>query len=81
VLKLPYQVVELEIDEAGNEVARKVVPYPYQSRNEALAAVKTIASEYSEARLDESCTFWSAIGSSGERLRIGIEEVPAPPGS
>jgi hypothetical protein len=76
---MSFQVVELELDERGNEVARKVVPYPYQSREEALATVKSLAAAYSEASFDQDNNYWHAIGSSGERLRIAVEEI-APAG-
>ena len=72
---MSFQVVELELDAQGNVLARKVVPYPYQSRQEAMAAVESIAAKYSEASFDEAQNHWHAVGDGGERLRLAVEEI------
>jgi hypothetical protein len=72
---MSFQVVECEIDEQGEVVERKVVPYPYQSRQEAMVAIEQIAAKYSEASFDEIHNLWHALGGGGERLRLAIEEI------
>ena len=58
---MAFQVVEFELDAQGNVLERRVVPYPYQGRQEAAAAAKSIAGRYAEARYDQTNNFWCAV--------------------
>ena len=69
-----FQVVEFELDAQGNVLERRVVPYPYQGRQEA-AAAKSIAGRYAEARYDQTNNFWCAVGNQGRPVRLAVEEI------
>jgi hypothetical protein len=76
---MSFQVVELELDARGNVLERRIVPYPYQSRHEAMAAVESIAAEYGGASFDEVHNYWDAVGGGGECLRLAVEEIGSRP--
>ena len=56
---MSFQIVELALHANDNVTERKVVPDPYQTRQEAMAAAESIAAKYAGARI--------AMGGSGER--------------
>ncbi len=72
---MSFQIVEFELDAQGNVLDRKVVPYPYQSRQEAAASAKSIATRYPQARYDPASNNWCAIGSRGLPVRVTVEEI------
>jgi hypothetical protein len=74
-LAVSFQVVELELDDQGNVLDRKVVPYPYQSLQDAAACAKSVAARYPEARYNPANNDWCAIGSRGVPVRVVIEEI------
>ena len=41
----------LALDANDNLIERKVVPYPYQTRQEAMATAESIAAKYAGARI------------------------------
>jgi hypothetical protein len=74
-MAVSFQVVELELDADGNVIDRKVVPYPYQSRQDAAASAKSIAEGYPEARYDPANNGWCAVDGQGLPVRVAIEEI------
>ena len=38
-VQMPFQIVELALDSNDNVVERRVVPYPYQTREEAVDTI------------------------------------------
>jgi hypothetical protein len=74
-----FQIVELALDANGDVIERKVVPYPYPTRQEAVATVKSIAAKYRDARFDSANNVWCAVEGSGSRVRFAIEETVTRP--
>jgi len=74
-----FQIVELALDANDKVIERRVVPYPYQTRQEAIATVESIATRYPGACYDAAHNYWCAVGDSGERLRLAIEEIMTRP--
>ena len=72
---MAFQVVGLELDAQGNVLERRVVPYPYQNRQQAAATAKSIAGRYAEARYDQTNNFWCAVGNEGRPVRLAVEEI------
>jgi hypothetical protein len=48
---MSFQIVALALDANDNVIERKVVPYPYQTRQEAMATAESIAAKYAGARI------------------------------
>lgn len=46
---MSFQIAELPPDANDNEIERKVVPYAYQTRQEAMATAESIAAKYAGA--------------------------------
>jgi hypothetical protein len=44
VVAVAFQIVELTLDTDNNVIERRVVPYPYQTREEAVTAIECIVS-------------------------------------
>jgi len=44
-----FQIVELTLDADDNVIERRVVPRPYQTRQEAVTAIECIVSTFAEA--------------------------------
>jgi hypothetical protein len=43
---MAFQIVELALDANDEVVERKVVPYPYQSRQEAVDTIESVVARY-----------------------------------
>jgi hypothetical protein len=71
---MPFQIVELALDSNDNVVERRVVPYPYQTREEAVDTIESVVTRFAEAGYEPEGDFWWAIGGDGEtRVRFIIE--------
>jgi hypothetical protein len=70
-----FQVVELTLDADDNVIERRVVPYPYQTREEAITAIECIVSTFAEAGYAPAQKFWWAVANDGDRTRFIIEGV------
>jgi len=55
---MSFQIVALALDANDNLIERKVVPYPYQTRQEAMATAESIAAKYAGARIAILCEGW-----------------------
>ena len=58
VSSMSFQIVALALDANDNLIERKVVPYPYQTRQEAMATAESIAAKYAGARIAILCDGW-----------------------
>ena len=73
---MPFQIVELALDSNDNVVERKVVPYPYQTREEAVDTIESVVTRFAEAGYEPEGDFWWAMAGDGEtRIRLIIEGV------
>jgi len=55
---MPFQIVELDLDSNDNVVERKVVPYPYQTREEAVDTIESVVTRFAEAGYEPGGDFW-----------------------
>ena len=46
---MAFHIVELTLDADDNVIERRVVPYPYPTREEAVTAIECIVSTFAEA--------------------------------
>jgi hypothetical protein len=71
-----FQIVELSLDADDNVIDRRVVPYPYQNRQEAVDNIESMLSSFSESGYEPEGDFWWAVPSAVEtRIRFIIENV------
>ena len=72
---MAYHVVEFLID--GNEqvIERKVIPYPYHSRHEAVETIEGIIGAFDSSGYDAGAGYWWAQSASGERVRFVLEST------
>jgi hypothetical protein len=75
VVAVAFQIVELTLDADDNVIERRVVPYPYPTREEAITAIECIVSTFAEAGYEPAQTFWWAVAGDGDRTRFIIEGV------
>jgi hypothetical protein len=69
-------VVELTLDADDNVIERRVVPYPYQTRAEAVDTIESVMTSFAEAGYEPDGDFWWAINGNGKtRVRFIIEHV------
>ena len=55
-VQMPFQIVELALDSNDNVVERRVVPYPYQTREEAVDTIESVVTRFAEAGYEpEEC--------------------------
>ena len=71
---MAFQIVEIILDANDKVIERKVVPYPYQTRDEAVTAIECIVSTFAEAGYEPAQKFWWATAGNGDRRRFIIEE-------
>jgi hypothetical protein len=74
-LRVAFQIVELTVDANDNVIERRVVPYPYPTREEAVTAIECIVSTFAEAGYEPAQEFWWAVADDGDRMRFIIEGV------
>jgi hypothetical protein len=68
-----FQIVALTLDANDNVIERRVVPYPYPTRQEAVTAIECIVSTFAEAGYEPAQKFWWAIAGNGDRTKFIIE--------
>lgn len=57
-------------------VDRRVVPYPYQVREEAVGTIESVLMRFAEAGFEPEGDFWWAIPPDGNtRIRFVIESL------
>ena len=72
---MAFQIVELTLEADDKVIKRRVVPYPYPTRQEAVTAIECIVSTFAEAGYEPAQKFWWAIAHDGDRTRFIIEGV------
>jgi hypothetical protein len=72
--EVAFQIVEITLDANDKVIERKVVPYPYQTSQEAVTAIECIVSTFAEAGYEPARKFWWAIAGDGDRMRRFIIE-------
>jgi hypothetical protein len=74
---LAYHVVELLVDASDHVIDRKVIPYPYSSRNEAIDTIESIIGAFDKSGYDPAAGYWWAQSADGGRVRFMLE-TPSP---
>jgi hypothetical protein len=73
---MAFQVVELTLDADDKVIERRAVPYPYQTRAEAVDTIESVMTRFAEAGYEPEGDFWWAINGNGKtRVRFIIEHV------
>lgn len=54
---MAFQIVELTLDADDKVIERRVVPYPYPTREEAVTAIECIVSTFAEADYEPAQKF------------------------
>jgi hypothetical protein len=75
VVAVAFQIVAFTLDADNNVIERRVVPRPYQTRQEAVTAIECIVSTFAEAGYEPAQKFWWAIAHDGDRTRFIIEGI------
>jgi hypothetical protein len=75
IVAVAFQIVELTLDANDSVIERRVVPYPYPTREEAIPAIECIVSTFAEAGYEPAQKFWWAVADDGDRTRFIIEGV------
>jgi hypothetical protein len=76
VFKMAFQVVELTVDADHNVIDRKVIPYRYLARKDAVDAIESVMPSFSASGYQSEGDFWWAVTEDGStRVRFIIESV------
>jgi hypothetical protein len=76
MLKMAFQVVELTLDTDQNVIDRRVIPYPYRTRQEAADAIESVVTTFPQSGYQPDNDSWWAITRDGTTLvRFAIESV------
>ena len=71
-----FQVVEFALDADDNVIDRKVVPYPYPTRQEAADTIETFVRSFADSGYTTGGDLWWGISGDGKtRVRFIIERV------
>jgi hypothetical protein len=72
---VPYQVIELRVDDSDRVIDRRVIPYPYQSRQEAVETIEGIIRRFDRSGYDHTAGYWWALAANGDMVRILLESI------
>ena len=73
---MAFQVVELTLDRDDHVINRKVIPYPYPTRDEAVDTIESVLLRHAASGDETEGDFWWAASSDGKtRIRFIIEGV------
>jgi hypothetical protein len=76
MFKMAFQVVELTVDADHNVIDRKVIPYRYLTRKDAVEAIESVVPTFSASGYQPEGDFWWAVTDDGNtRVRFIIESV------
>ena len=77
----PFAVTLLALWRGGEllQVERRVVPFPYRTRQEAVTAIECIVSTFGEAGYEPEGDFWWATTGNGEPVLDSSLKVSAVP--
>lgn len=74
-MAMPYQVVELVIDGGDHIIDRRVIPYPYNSRHEAVETIEGIIGGFDSSGYDPKAGYWWASAANGAKVRLLLESI------
>ena len=73
---MAFQVVELSLDAEDNVIDRRVVPYPYATREEAVDTIESALSRFADKGYDIKGQYWWAVTRTGKSsVRFIIEDI------
>lgn len=72
---MAFQIVEITVDADDNPVDRKVVPYPFATRTEAVTQIENVIAGYAHFGHEPKHTYWWVTAANGDRMRFVIEVV------
>jgi hypothetical protein len=76
MLKLAVQIVELTLDANDNVIDRRVVPYSYQTRKDAVDTIESVIARFCEFGYEpEGDLWWAVTGDGKTRVRFIIESA------
>jgi hypothetical protein len=73
--KMAFQIVEIELNADSSVKQRKVVPYPYQTRGEAVDTIEDLVARHAGGGYEADTNSWAAIDAKGNKVRFIIETV------
>ena len=76
MLKMAFQVVELTLDADQNVVDRRVIPYPYPTRKDAVDAIESLVTSFPQSGYQPDTDSWWVLARDGtRRISFAIETV------
>ena len=76
MLKMAFQVVELTLDADKNVVDRRVIPYPYPTRKDAVDVIESVVTNFPQSGYQsESDSWWALTRDGTTRIRFAIESI------
>jgi hypothetical protein len=75
MLRMAFQVVELTLDADQNVVDRRVIPYPYPTRKDAVDAIESVVTSFPQSGYQLGTDCWWVLTRDGSRIRFAIESV------
>ena len=74
--KMAFLVVEFTLDADQNVVDRKVIPYPYPTRKDAVDAIESVVTSFPKSGYQsDNDTWWALTRDGTSRIRFTIEPV------
>jgi hypothetical protein len=74
MLNTAFQVIELALDENDKVIDRRVVPYPYATRKDAVDTIESFATRFAQSGYEPNGDFWWGMDARGKiRTRFAIE--------
>jgi hypothetical protein len=76
MLTMAFQVVELTLDADENVIDRRVIPYPYPTRKDAVDAIESVVTSFAQSGYQPNSDSWWALTRDGTtRIRFAIESI------
>ena len=76
MLKMAFRVVELTLDADQNVVDRRVIPYPYPTRKDAVDAIESLVTSFPQSGYQPDTDSWWVLARDGtRRISFAIETV------
>ena len=73
IVTMAFQVVELTLDADQNVLDRKVIPYPYPTRKDAIDAIEGVITNFPQSGYQSENDSWWALTRDGTtRIRFAI---------
>jgi hypothetical protein len=76
MLKMAFQVVGLTLDADKNVVDRRVIPYRYPTRKDAVDVIESVVTNFPQSGYQpENDSWWALTRDGTTRIRFAIESV------